>query len=100
MNSTIKFYLRALFIALVAFGGTSFIIRNQQAIAPAAPAKLTITQQAPPIKPRRSGLAARDIFVRRSHGGFLGRFGGGPAPFNRIGFGARYFPSRSGAGTP
>ena len=26
-----KFYLSALFIALVAFGGTSFIMRNQQA---------------------------------------------------------------------
>jgi hypothetical protein len=39
-----KFYLRALFIALVAFGGTSFIIRNQQATASAAPAKLTIAQ--------------------------------------------------------
>jgi hypothetical protein len=44
MNSTVKFYLRALFIALVAFGGTSFIIRNQQATAAAAPVKLTIAQ--------------------------------------------------------
>jgi hypothetical protein len=39
-----KFYLSALFIALVAFGGTSFIMRNQQATATAAPAKLTIAQ--------------------------------------------------------
>jgi hypothetical protein len=46
MNMTMKLYLRALFIALVAFGGTSFILRDQQAAAPAAPAKLTITQQA------------------------------------------------------
>jgi hypothetical protein len=44
MNSTVKFYLRALFIALVAFGGTSFIMRNQQATAAAAPVKLTIAQ--------------------------------------------------------
>ena len=42
MNTTIKFYLFALFIALVAFGGTSFIMRDRQATAAAAaPAKLT-----------------------------------------------------------
>jgi hypothetical protein len=34
-----KFYLSALFIALLAFGGTSFI-----STAAAAPAKLTIAQ--------------------------------------------------------
>jgi hypothetical protein len=44
MNTTIKFYLSALVIALVAFGGTSFIMRDRQATAAAAapaPAKLT-----------------------------------------------------------
>jgi hypothetical protein len=44
MNTTIKFYLSALFIALVAFGGTSFIMRDRHATAAAAPAKLTIAQ--------------------------------------------------------
>jgi hypothetical protein len=38
---TMKFYLSALFIALVAFGGTTFIMRDRQATADAAPAKLT-----------------------------------------------------------
>ena len=38
---TMKFYLSALFIALVAFGGTRFIMRDRQATAAAAPAKLT-----------------------------------------------------------
>jgi hypothetical protein len=36
-----KFYLSALLIALIAFGGTSFIMRDRQATAAAAPAKLT-----------------------------------------------------------
>jgi hypothetical protein len=44
IEMNMKFYLSALFIALVAFGGTSFIMRNQQATATAAPAKLTIAQ--------------------------------------------------------
>ena len=38
MNTTMKFYLSALFIALLAFGGTSFILRDRQATAAAAPA--------------------------------------------------------------
>jgi hypothetical protein len=41
MNTTMKFYLSALCIALIAFGGTSFIMRARQATAAAAPAKLT-----------------------------------------------------------
>ena len=44
MNTTMKFYLSALFIALLAFGGTSLILRDRQATAAAAPAKLTIAQ--------------------------------------------------------
>ena len=36
-----KFYLSVLLIALIAFGGTSFIMRDRQATAAAAPAKLT-----------------------------------------------------------
>ena len=39
-----KFYLSALLIALIAFGGTSFIMRDRQATATAAPAKLTVAQ--------------------------------------------------------
>jgi len=46
MKTTIKFYLSALFIALIAFGGTSFILRYRQAISSGGPAKLTTTQQA------------------------------------------------------
>jgi hypothetical protein len=41
MNTTMKFYLFALFIALLAFGVTRFIMRDRQASAAAAPAKLT-----------------------------------------------------------
>jgi hypothetical protein len=36
-----KFYLSVPLIALIAFGGTSFIMRDRQATAAAAPAKLT-----------------------------------------------------------
>jgi hypothetical protein len=38
MNTTVKFYLFALFISLLAFGVTSFIMRDRQASAAAAPA--------------------------------------------------------------
>src|SRR5580704_11781407 len=39
--ATMKFYLFALFIALLAFGVSRFIMRDRQASAAAAPAKLT-----------------------------------------------------------
>lgn len=46
MNSTIKFYLCALFIAFVAFVETRIIIRTGQAAAPEAPAKVTVSKPA------------------------------------------------------
>ncbi len=46
MNSTIKFYLCTLFIAFVAFVETSIIIRMGHAAAPAAPAKVTVSNPA------------------------------------------------------
>jgi hypothetical protein len=58
LNTTIKFYLFALFIALIGFGGTSFILRDRQ-LTTAAPAKLTIAPQADASreeKRQRTGL--------------------------------------------
>jgi hypothetical protein len=59
MNTTLKFYLFALFIALIGFAGTSFIMRIQQATAAAAPAKLTIAA------PGRGGLPRHVVIDRR-----------------------------------
>jgi hypothetical protein len=50
-----KFYLSVLLIALIAFGGTSFIMRDRQATAAAAPAKsLQAARKA--SRPRRCRL--------------------------------------------
>jgi hypothetical protein len=46
MNSTIKLYVCTLLIAFVAFVETSIVIRIGQATAPAAPAKVTVSQPA------------------------------------------------------
>ena len=52
---TMKFYLFALFIALVAFGGTSFIMRDRQATATAAQPSLQSPNRPPaPAKKKLS----------------------------------------------
>ena len=56
MNTTIKFYLFALFIALIGFGGTSFILRDRQATATAAPAKPQQAGASREEKRQRTGL--------------------------------------------
>jgi hypothetical protein len=55
---TMKFYLFALFIALVAFGGTSFIMRDRQATAAAQPSLQSPNRPPAPGKKRGDGKKA------------------------------------------
>jgi|HubBroStandDraft_6_1064221.scaffolds.fasta_scaffold2087316_2 hypothetical protein len=60
---TMKFYLFALFIALVAFGGTSFIMRDRQATATAAQPSLQSPNR-PPTPAKKRGDGKKAILAR------------------------------------
>jgi hypothetical protein len=60
---TMKFYLSALFIALVAFGGTSFIMRGRHATATAAKPSLQSPNRPPPPA-KKMGDGKKAILAR------------------------------------
>ena len=68
---TMKFYLFALFIALVAFGGTSFIMRDRQATATTTQPSLQSPNRPPDSREekgrRQEGYSGEDSFGERAH---------------------------------